>query len=368
MIATLILPGAILYLVYSLMGSIIGDSFGGDESKKYKVGANQAITVVQSALDSCGFDYELIDGLLEETATQQLKNGDIDIYIFCEESRQGLNGGEALASVEIYYDSTSTDSMMAYTTLYSVISLASAEIKPIFYVNAFKSSYDLATQEDMTAMMITMLFPLLMLIFLFSGSMAVSVESIAGEKERGTIATLLVTPVKRNCIAIGKVIALSITSLVSATASFLAVVLALPKLMTGAMSAEGVNFNLSMYGVSEILGLLLIIVFTVILFTVLLSIVSAIAKSIKEATAYATPIMILVIIIGLMGSFISGEKSVFLCLIPICNAVECMSAILSFTLKPIQIIFTVLSDTIFISLGIVVLAKLYSNEKVMFNK
>jgi len=65
---------------------------------------------------------------------------------------------------------------------------------------------------------IASLLPMLMIMFLFSGAMSIGPESIAGEKERGTIATLLVTPVKRKEIAIGKILALSVLSLISATA------------------------------------------------------------------------------------------------------------------------------------------------------
>ena len=60
----------------------------------------------------------------------------------------------------------------------------------------------------MSAQMITMMLPYLLLIFLFTGCVAITSESIAGEKERGTINTLLVTPTKRSYLAIGKIIAL----------------------------------------------------------------------------------------------------------------------------------------------------------------
>jgi ABC-type Na+ efflux pump permease subunit len=61
-----------------------------------------------------------------------------------------------------------------------------------------------------------MILPFLILSFLFSGCLAVTPESIAGEKERGTIATLLVTPIKRRELAIGKIISLSILATLAA--------------------------------------------------------------------------------------------------------------------------------------------------------
>mgnify|MGYP002564867313 CR=1 FL=1 len=70
-----------------------------------------------------------------------------------------------------------------------------------------------------------------MMVFLFSGCMAVAPESIAGEKERGSIATLLVTPLGRGELAMGKVISLGCISLLSGASSFLGTMLSLPKLM-----------------------------------------------------------------------------------------------------------------------------------------
>lgn len=72
-------------------------------------------------------------------------------------------------------------------------------------------------------MIFSSMLPMLLMIFLFTGCMSVAPESIAGEKERGTIATLLVTPVKRSHIAIGKIIALSIIALLSGISSTLGI-------------------------------------------------------------------------------------------------------------------------------------------------
>ena len=63
------------------------------------------------------------------------------------------------------------------------------------------------------------MMPLLILVFLFSGCMAIAPESIAGEKERGTIATILVTPIRRSELALGKIFSLSIIALLSGLSS-----------------------------------------------------------------------------------------------------------------------------------------------------
>ncbi len=226
-------------------------------------------------------------------------------------------------------------------------------------------SYDQATKEDISSMMMTMIMPFLLTILLFSGCMTIAIESIAGEKERGTIATLLVTPVNRSAISIGKIVALSITALVSALSSFLGLILSLPKLM------EGVSLDMAgVYGVSEYLALLGIIIVTVLLFTVVLSMVSCFAKSVKEANTYATPVMIVVMVLSLVSSYGSTVASTNLpfYFIPVLNSVQCMTGIFSMTFNPLYFVITIISNLVYVSLGVLVLNKMFDSEKMMFNK
>ena len=357
MLVSLFLPGIILYLVYSLMGNFMGDAFLPEQDYVYRIGVIEETKETDFVFTNLTESYQKVKYDSLQKAQKGYEEGEVDIVI---NYLEGANGG--LDSCEIIYNSANVSSSAIYTSVVQAISPISAEIKPI--INLLP--HDTATEEDFSKMMITMLLPLLMLTFLFTGCMAVAPESIAGEKERGTIATLLITPIKRRDIALGKVSALSITALCSAIVSFVAVVLSIPKLMAGASGMEiGMTFS---YGFTDYLALLLVIVLTVILFTVILSVISTIAKSVKEATSYATPVMILVMIVGLSGFIVSGEPSPISCLIPIYNTVVCITAIFNSAFNPLYLIYMVISNLAVISLGIFVLAKLFSNERIMFNK
>ena len=129
-----------------------------------------------------------------------------------------------------------------------------------FDINPGGEGYDLASEEDISAQVFSMMVPMLMMAFLFSGCMAVAPESIAGEKERGTIATLLVTPLKRSHLALGKILSLSVIAILSGLSSFLGTMLSLPKLMGG-----GEMLKADVYGVKEYGMLLLVILSTTIM-------------------------------------------------------------------------------------------------------
>ena len=212
-------------------------------------------------------------------------------------------------------------------------------------------------------MIFSMMMPLLLVMLLFSGCMAVAPESIAGEKERGTIATLLITPTKRSHIAIGKILALSIMALISGASSTLGVVLSLPKLMGDTVSIDG-----SVYGLTDYLMLAVVILSTVLVFVTVISIISAYAKSIKEAGTYVTPLMILSMLIGLSGMFGTAASNTALYLIPIFNSVQSMIGIFSFSASIPNMIVTVITNIAFTGIGVFVLTRMFNSERIMFNK
>lgn len=367
MLATLILPGVAIFAVYTLMGNILKNTMGVDENYEYSVYvANQPANLAPiDTLSEYNIKVTPVEDD-EDTVLALVREQEIDLYIKYEEDFANKVSSGQKPSVSIYYNSVSTTSQEMYTYYYTSLYAVSAEVTEYFKINQSQdTTFDMATEEDISSMMMTMLMPFLLTILLFSGCMTIAIESIAGEKERGTIATLLVTPVSRSAIAIGKIVALSITALVSATSSFLGLILSLPALM------EGVSLDMTnVYGVGEYMLLLAIIVVTVLLFTVILSIVSCFAKSVKEANTYATPVMMIVMVLSMITSYGSTTASTNLVyyFIPVLNTTQCMTAIFSMSIDPLYFVITILTNIVFIFLGVLLLNKMFDSEKMMFNK
>ena len=221
--------------------------------------------------------------------------------------------------------------------------------------------FDLITEESMTIQIITMLVPFLLIMFLYTGAMGISVESIAGEKERGTIATILATPIKRTELALGKTFALGVLALLSAASSFIGLMLSMPKLMAG------IDLDLSIYGPGEYLLLLFVIIATTLVYVVIISIVSAFAKTIKEANAYAGMLSILNMVVGISSMAGVSTTSVWSYLIPIFNSTQVISAILSLEVNIINLLVTIVVNLGIVAVGVVLLTKMFNSEKVMFN-
>ena len=223
---------------------------------------------------------------------------------------------------------------------------------------------DLATDADVTGKIFSMIAPMLVLMFLFTGCMSVAPESIAGEKERGTLATMLVTPVRRSHIAAGKIISLSVISLLSGICSFLGIILSLPKLM----GAAG-NLSAAVYTAGDYLMLLGVVLSSVLVMVALVSIVSAFAKSVKEATGMVGPLTVLVMLLGLSTMFSTGATGSYLWyLIPLYNSARAMNGIFSFLASPVAVLITIAVNVVVAALLAVLLAKMFDSEKIMFNK
>lgn len=367
MLLSLFLPGILIFIIYTAMGSVFSNFFNPSDDYNYIVYIDNPVEEFNVINTSSPYKIEIknfnnLSNEEKENYKNDIKNEKIDLLI-CFESDfyNKLNNGEK-PNVEIYYLSTSTASSTIYNYYFQTLNNNSMTINYNYFVNQNSDiNYDLSTDEDKSKVIITMVLPFILVIMLFTGCMNVTTESIAGEKERGTIATLLVTPVKRSEIALGKILALSITSIVSSITSFLGLALSLPKLLQGTG-----DITLSMYGISTYIYVLLIIIVITILFTTLLSIVSCFSKSIKEANQYATPLMFLIMAVSGATYFISNNNW-YLYLIPIFNSINCLSEIFSLNFNLINFLITIISNIVYISLGVFVVTKMFDNEKVMFN-
>ncbi len=371
MVVSILMPGILIYVMYSFMGTAMGSMFGVDEDYVPTIQAANLPASMEALSEAAGLPVTGVDMGGVESAKSAVTDQALDLLlVFPEGFDQAVEAyttasGAAAPNVEIYYNSASTQSQSAYMAVTAMLDAYEAQLANKFDVNAGGVGYDLATQEDAAGSYFAMLLPLLLMIFLYSGCSAVAPESIAGEKERGTIATMLITPIRRSDIAIGKILALAVISLLSGASSTIGTVLALPKLM-GEMSD---GLSASIYGIQDYLLLSAVILSTVLLLVTLISLLSAFAKTVKEAQTYAMPVMILVMVLGITGMFGGGaSQEVTSYLIPLYNSVQCMVGVFSFSVLPVGVAATVAANGVCTILGVVALARMFNSEKIIFSR
>lgn len=369
MVLAVIMPGVLIYVMYSFMGSGMTELYTTDEDYVCDIH-------VVNRPESMAF-LEKVEGLeifpVKEADIQSIKDAikedesdllmifpdDFDVKMMTYDVTTAT---EPAPNIEIYYNSASVESSEAYDVMTSLLEEYEQSFANKFDICRGETQYDMATEEDMSAVFISMLMPMLILMMLFSGCMSVSAESIAGEKERGTIATLLVTPMRRSDLALGKIISLSAIGLMSGVSSFVGIMLSLPNLMGG--SGEEMKMG---YTISDYVVLFIVIIATTLIIVGAISVISALAKSIKEAGSMCTPLMLAVSLTGVTNMMSHGmPEEWFWYMIPIYNTVQCMNGIFSMEYQMLPIVITIASNVIYAGIFVVVLTKMFNSERIMY--
>ena len=375
---TVIMPGLLIYVIYTFMLGGIRDTFEADKDYRAKVYVQNMPKSVQPMFEGLGMDISNADDTDIESIKSLIENKEVELLVVFPPQFDSAVANYNVAdttqvapNVLIYSNVANIESDNAEGFVRTMLTSYEETISNKFNINAYteetaNEKFDLATDEDFMGKIFSSMLPFMLLIFLYSGCMAVAPESISGEKERGTIATLLVTPMSRSHLAFGKIISLSFIALISGLSSFLGVMLSLPEFIGSEI--EGLSTNI--YTTSDYLLILGIILSTVLILISLISIISAYAKTVKEATTLVLPLMIVIMMVGLTSMIGGGEPQTSLSwyLIPVYNSVQAMTGIFSFNYSLINVGITIVVNIIYAGAFSYVLAKMFNSEKIMFSK
>ena len=363
----IVLPGLLIFGMWSIMGNAMSSMVSGDEVDRTTIAVVGLPASVEQMAAASDIDVETIESLPSASdMRERINGGDVQAFaVFPDRFDEAVAdydtaSGVSAPQVEVYYNSAEAPSSRAYMALTALLDAYESSLSNRFDVNAGESAYDVAEEEDLASTFIVSIVPMLLLILLFSGCMSIAAEAVAGEKERGTMATMLATPIKRSDIALGKILALALIGLAIAASSAIGIFASLPNLVQG-------ELDINVYGALEYLLLALVIFSTTLLIVMLITVVSAVAKTTKEAQLYLTPLMIVVMVIGLLGMFGDGAKpELGYYFIPLYNSVQCMIGIFTFDFQPAAVVACVVSNLVYTGIGVFVLQKMFKNERLMF--
>ena len=111
-----------------------------------------------------------------------------------------------------------------------------------------------------------------------------------------------------------------------------------------------------------------VILSTILLIIAVLSIASAFARTVKEANMAITPLMILVMLVGVTGMFGGTQEDIVFYLIPLYNSVQSMSGVFALDYSAMNIVAASLSNFVYACAGGFVLTKMFNSEKIMFSR
>lgn len=361
----IVLPGLLIYAMWSFMGTALSDGTKADETKMPTI----AVVNLPASIEPLTADFEIIhldvapEGDDIRAAIKQKEYG--AVVVFPEDfdaavTQRLLTRDGAAPHVEVFYDSTQSESGTTFSLFKAVLDGYKASLGDYFNINTQGGTYDVSDERSRAGAVLVSIVPMILLIMIFSGCMSIAAESIAGEKERGTMATLLATPAKRSHIALGKVLALALIGLAIAASSAIGIFASLPNLTRGVV-------DVNVYGVAEYTLLGLIIFSTALITVTVIALVSALAKTTKEAQIYLTPLMIVVALVGVLGMFGDGAKTdIGFYFIPLYNSIQCMIGIFTFDFQPVNVVVCVASNLAYTGIGVVALQRMFNSERLMF--
>jgi sodium transport system permease protein len=351
---TIILPGLLLFVVYSLMGSAMSQMVEPEKAYDiYEYGLTSEVrTVLVTAFTEAEMEVNFIS--VTESEIEGIKN-DIE----SEDKLLLIHMDPDTKEIYLYYNDGNMDSLGIQSSVLGILNAVYNQT--IINGVQYKILEQTFSKNDLSFNLVAMMLPMLIITFLFQGALAVGPESIAGDKERGTIATLLSTPTRRSHIALGKIFSLSILSVLSSISSFIGVILSLPKLM---QSDTSITFDFSTY-----VTLFLILVSTTLVIISIVSVISATAKNIKEATTFVTPLMILSMMIGMTTMFsFKISDGAWTYAIPIYNTANILSEAFTGNINLVPLVVAVVSNLLFTVIFAFILTKMFNSEKMMFTK
>ena len=144
----------------------------------------------------------------------------------------------------------------------------------------------------------------------------------------------------------------------------LSIILSLPKMVSPEDATLGFNYTTSDY-----LVLLLIILGSVLIMASAVSLLSALAKDVKNAGTMVTPFMLVVMLAGLLPMFQDGAStSMAIYLIPFYNSIEVMTAVFAHEMQWTSVIVTTAANVVYTGIAIWGLTRMFNSEKVMFSR
>lgn len=221
---------------------------------------------------------------------------------------------------------------------------------------------NVASSQQMLGMIVGRILPYLLIMLLISGGGVVATDLVAGEKERKTLETLLVSSVTRNEIVLGKFFTIVTASLVNVLINMISMYLSF-KHMLGQTGPSMVGANIPL---SSFVWVLLSLLPLVTLISAVLLIISTYSRNIKEGRSYESPLLLVAMMLAMVSMFPGFEMNKGLALVPIINISLLFKEIMLTGINFTHFGYTVGSTIILSIIAIIMTVKVFASEKVLF--
>ena len=341
-----------------------------EQDDKWKDKGNAAENDMSADENEITYTITIVDPKSIDDYEAALENEEIDVYV-CGEMQDGK------LKYDVYYISSVTNSAYAMDIVMDVFDeyrkeLTQAKIKdagldiheilePIVYENRNTAS----TEQSLGSIMGSIL-PFMLVISLIMGTMYPAIDTTAGERERGTLETILTLPVTNRQLIVSKFLTVAVIGMISALLNILSmggIAVYMYKIMD--MQTDTMSFDMAKFYPAMLIGILSIFAFSLFISAVTMC-VTSFAKSYKEANNYITPLMLVVMFVGYIGFIPNIELTQTMAMIPVANICLLIKNILAFKIDYMIIAVVLISNVAYAVFAILFLSKIYDSESILF--
>jgi sodium transport system permease protein len=280
----------------------------------------------------------------------------VRIYMYSGELRSGFGAGRLQRFFRDYRERTLRERLAARQL-------------PEEFLDPFRvQEQNVAPPERVSGTILGGLIPYFVIVLCLTGAMYPAMDLTAGEKERGTMETILCSPVSRVHLVLGKFLMVLTASLFSAALSVISMGLTF-------RAGQGLLGTLEQFGgapfplrinVSAMVAVFLMVVPLAVLFSAALLAISLFAKSYKEAQSYLSPLTITIVLPAIISVLPGVELNAILSLIPVLNTSLVSKEIVSGLYQWDYIVLIFVSSCAYASAALAVAIWLFQREDVLF--
>lgn len=204
------------------------------------------------------------------------------------------------------------------------------------------------------------LVPLVLILMTITGAVYPAIDLTAGERERGTLETLIAAPISRMSLLIAKYLAVLTVAVLTALVNLVAMsATVLSSSLYEQLFPQGMSFTMMI----EVFGLTVLFA---AFFSAIMLAVTSFARSFKEAQAYLIPIMLLAISPGLLSLMPDLQLTRLLAIAPLVNIVLLSRDLLEHGAEPWTAALAIVSTAVYALLAIGVAARVFGNDGLLY--
>ncbi len=307
-------------------------------------------------------DIKVVEGK-EDELKEKYENGEINLYVTKDENKYTLNidssDNTAYAQnlTEQYFNAYKSYLQQNYLTQNgvdadSVLNIITVEEKALEQDNYFADFIkNYAFLFVIMAITVSATYP--------------ATDTTAGEKERGTLETLLTFPIKSKDIILGKFFGVTLSSIITGVISFILAIISL--VIAENMFAIYDGLDIMFTPLSIVMAFIIIIVYSFFISGLCISIAST-CKTFKEAQSALTPLTFISLFPGMIAFMISITTTPLLSVVPFLNYSLIFTDINAGNVNWLNIALMIISTFIYIAIVLGYIIKQYKSEKVLFSK